>query len=163
MYRAVFRAMLGTPRAKASPPSHPVPGECRAATTWGVTTIRLSMATALIAVAALAPGVAIARGPAAGEVAAVSLGSLPAEARKTYELIHSGGPFPHAKDGVVFGNRERFLPPKSRGHYREYTVRTPGSRDRGARRIVCGGRQPAQPEACYYTADHYASFSRIAP
>ena len=73
------------------------------------------------------------------------------------------GPFPYAKDGIVFGNRERVLPRRERGFYREYTVRTPGSRDRGARRIVCGGRQPTDPEACFYTADHYASFQRIAP
>ena len=97
----------------------------------------------------------------AGDVPAVALAQLPAEAQKTARLIRSGGPFPYAKDGVVFGNRERILPAKRRGYYREYTVRTPGSRDRGARRIVCGGLRPAEPEACYYTADHYSSFSRI--
>jgi ribonuclease T1 len=63
----------------------------------------------------------------------------------------------------VFGNRERLLPLQARGYYREYTVRTPGSRDRGARRIVCGGRQPREPDACFYTEDHYASFKRITP
>ena len=73
----------------------------------------------------------------------------------------SGGPFPYEKDGTVFGNRERLLPANPRGYYREYTVAAPGARNRGARRIVCGGRQPTQPDACYYTADHYASFSRI--
>ena len=93
--------------------------------------------------------------------AAVALASLPAEARQTEQLIRRGGPFPYAKDGAVFGNRERQLPRQSRGYYREYTVKTPGSRDRGARRIVCGGREAAAPEACYYTADHYASFKRI--
>jgi ribonuclease T1 len=61
----------------------------------------------------------------------------------------------------VFGNRERLLPRERRGYYREYTVKTPGARDRGARRIVCGGAQPAAPQACYYTADHYTSFKRI--
>jgi ribonuclease T1 len=91
----------------------------------------------------------------------VPLTELPAEARKTEQLIRSGGPFPYAKDGVVFGNRERILPREKRGYYREYTVKTPGSRDRGARRIVCGGDKPTAPEACYYTADHYASFKRI--
>jgi len=91
----------------------------------------------------------------------VALAELPAEARKTEQLIRSGGPFPYAKDGVVFGNRERILPREKRGYYREYTVKTPGSRDRGARRIVCGGDKPTAPEACYYTADHYASFKRI--
>jgi len=98
--------------------------------------------------------------PAASE--SVALAQLPPEAQSTERLIRSGGPFPHPrKDGTVFGNRERLLAPKPRGFYREYTVRTPGSRDRGARRIVCGGRQPTQPEACFYTDDHYASFKRI--
>jgi ribonuclease T1 len=92
---------------------------------------------------------------------AVALASLPTEARQTEVLIRRGGPFPYAKDGSVFGNRERQLPRQFRGYYREYTVKTPGSRDRGARRIVCGGREAAAPEACYYTADHYASFKRI--
>jgi ribonuclease T1 len=91
----------------------------------------------------------------------VSLQSLPAEAQTTDRLIRQGGPFPHAKDGTVFGNRERLLPSAARGYYREYTVRTPRVRHRGARRIVCGGVQPAAPEACYYTDDHYASFRRI--
>ena len=100
---------------------------------------------------------------ASPEPAAVALAALPAEAQKTHRLILSGGPFPYGKDGTVFGNRERLLPAQSRGYYREYTVKTPGSRDRGARRIVCGGRQPTQPEACFYTGDHYASFQRIAP
>ena len=76
-------------------------------------------------------------------------------------LIEQGGPFKHEKDGVVFGNRERLLPGKPRGYYREYTVRTPGVSSRGARRIVCGGEPPAKPEACYYTEDHYASFRRV--
>ena len=61
----------------------------------------------------------------------------------------------------MFGNRERQLPRQARGYYREYTVRTPGASDRGARRIVCGGEVPAKPQACYYTADHYASFRVI--
>lgn len=90
----------------------------------------------------------------------VSVVQLPAEGRVTYQLIHRGGPFPYDKDGSVFGNRERLLPARARGHYREYTVRTPDSRDRGARRIVCGG-SPRTPQACYYTSDHYASFRRI--
>jgi ribonuclease T1 len=93
----------------------------------------------------------------------VALGTLPAEAQSTYRLVLGGGPFRYAKDGSVFGNRERQLPAKPRGFYREYTVKTPGSRDRGARRIVCGGKPPTQPEACFYTADHYASFRLIAP
>jgi ribonuclease T1 len=93
----------------------------------------------------------------------VALVTLPAQAQSTHRLIFSGGPFPYDKDGTVFGNRERLLPLKTRGYYREYTVKTPGAKNRGARRIVCGGNPPTQPEACFYTADHYASFSRIVP
>jgi ribonuclease T1 len=92
----------------------------------------------------------------------VTLGDLPVQAQQTHELIHAGGPFPYAKDGSVFGNRERRLPLQVRGYYREYTVVTPGARNRGARRIVCGGHQPKTPDVCYYTQDHYASFSRIS-
>lgn len=92
---------------------------------------------------------------------AVALAELPAEARQTELLIRQGGPFAYAKDGSVFGNRERLLPSHARGYYREYTVKTPGASDRGARRIVCGGSQPTKPDACYYTSDHYASFARI--
>lgn len=99
--------------------------------------------------------------PAIGGQTTISLSELPAQGRQTYQLILSGGPFPFEKDGVVFGNRERILPHEPRGFYREYTVQTPGSRDRGARRIVCGGRQIRAPEACYYSQDHYASFRRI--
>jgi ribonuclease T1 len=92
----------------------------------------------------------------------VALSQLPPEAQSTERLIRAGGPFPYPrKDGAVFGNRERILALKPRGFYREYTVKTPGSRDRGAKRIVCGGRQPTEPEACFYTDDHYASFRRI--
>ncbi|MBD8050245.1 ribonuclease [Limnohabitans sp. JUR4] len=91
----------------------------------------------------------------------MSVTDLPREGQTTYQLIRKGGPFPYEKDGVVFGNRERILPRQARGYYREYTVKTPGSRDRGARRIVCGGEVPVQPVACYYTADHYASFRVI--
>ncbi len=94
--------------------------------------------------------------------AVVALADLPPQGRITYRAILEGGPFRHDKDGVVFGNRERLLPGARRGHYREYTVETPGSRDRGARRIVCGGEQ-RPPAACWYTADHYASFRRIVP
>ncbi len=92
----------------------------------------------------------------------VALGSLPVQAQTTYALVRQGGHFPYAKDGVVFGNRERLLPLNTRGYYREYTVKTPGVSTRGARRLVCGG--PATvPDACYYTADHYASFRKIVP
>ena len=93
--------------------------------------------------------------------ATVALTELPPEARTTEQLIRSGGPFPYAKDGSTFGNRERVLPGRPRGFYREYTVKTPGSRDRGARRIVCGGRHVVSPEACFYSDDHYTSFRQI--
>ena len=129
----------------------------QAAIQWGLA----GAAAFILAVGAGLAGTASARSPQT-ELPMVAIGNLPAEARSTYQLIHTGGPFPHAKDGTVFGNRERQLPPKARGHYREYTVKTPGSRDRGARRIVCGGEPRNTPQACYYTADHYASFSRIA-
>jgi len=83
---------------------------------------------------------------------------LPPEAVATLEAIERGGPFPYDRDGTVFQNREGLLPGRPRGYYREYTVQTPGSRDRGARRIVTGG-QP--PEVYYYTDDHYRSFRRV--
>lgn len=89
----------------------------------------------------------------AGELPAAR---LPTEARATLELIKAGGPFPYRQDGRVFHNRERLLPPQQRGYYREYTVRTPGLRDRGPRRIVAG-----DPGEYYYTEDHYRSFRRI--
>ncbi len=101
---------------------------------------------------------------ARGQVTAgdsVALTELPREAQQTEKLIRAGGPFPHTKDGLAFGNRERLLPRRARGFYREYTVPTPGASNRGARRIVCGGVQVRQPETCYYTDDHYASFRRI--
>lgn len=92
----------------------------------------------------------------------IALAELPAQGQRTYGAILSGGPFRHEKDGSVFGNRERLLPQERRGHYREYTVDTPGARNRGARRIVCGGERTT-PSMCWYTADHYASFRRIVP
>jgi ribonuclease T1 len=91
----------------------------------------------------------------------IALADLPSQGRETYRLIFLGGPFAHDKDGSVFGNRERQLPAAKRGYWREYTVETPGARSRAARRIVCGGRQPTRPDACYYTSDHYASFRKI--
>lgn len=89
-------------------------------------------------------------------ISIASLSDLPVEARETLRLIKQGGPFPYPRDGVVFGNYEHILPQQPRGYYREYTVKTPGVRHRGARRIVCG----IVPE-CYYTSDHYNSFKRI--
>ena len=114
----------------------------------------------------LSPSLADARRPAPESVettaalATIALSELPREGRSTYTLILRGGPFAHDKDGTVFGNRERLLPAHPRGYWREYTVKTPGVRSRGARRIVCGGA-PRTPDACYYTSDHYASFREI--
>jgi ribonuclease T1 len=92
--------------------------------------------------------------------AVVGLRELPPEARYTLQLIKQGGPFPYDKDGAVFGNYERLLPKQKRGYYREFTVKTPGARNRGARRIVAGGEAGA-PREYFYTDDHYASFRRI--
>ena len=118
--------------------------------------------TSLLLAAAMTAPLAQARAdrPTESSLAAIRVAELPTQGRETYELIRQGGPFPFGKDGAVFGNRERTLPAEKRGYYREYTVATPGSRDRGARRIVCGGPARA-PQACYYTADHYGSFRKI--
>jgi ribonuclease T1 len=93
----------------------------------------------------------------------IGLSELPEPARSTYALIQQGGPFPYEKDGVIFGNYERQLPQQKRGYYREYTVKTSASKNRGAIRIVCGGIKNKVFDACYYTDDHYASFKRIMP
>ena len=86
----------------------------------------------------------------------IPLRALPPEAHETLALIDAGGPFPHDRDGVTFENREGLLPDHPEGYYAEYTVETPGSDDRGARRIVVG-----DGGELYYTQDHYASFGRI--
>lgn len=126
--------------------------------------LRAAGAVAAGAVLALAPPALQARGPLPSEQASeVALAELPSQARTTYRLIAQGGPFPYDKDGTVFGNRERLLPAQKRGYYREYTVKTPWAKDRGARRIVCGGLPPTEPAACYYTSDHYNSFRKITP
>ena len=91
----------------------------------------------------------------------VALSALPPEAHRTLQLIKQGGPFPYPrKDGSTFGNFEKRLPHQPRGYYREYTVPTPGSRDRGARRIIAGN-PPETSGEYYYTDDHYRSFRRI--
>ena len=138
------------------PPSQQLRRIARKGHKWGAAVVAASSLLTGAAVLARTPDL-----PGAGDT--VALATLPPEARTTHRLILAGGPFPYSKDGTVFGNRERLLPRQPRGFYREYTVKPPGSRDRGARRIVCGGVPPTQPEACYYTADHYASFKRIAP
>ena len=87
----------------------------------------------------------------------VAVADLPKEAQDTLKLIDAGGPYPYSRDGVVFGNLEKILPKHDRGYYHEYTVKTPGEKDRGARRVVTGTGGER-----YYTDDHYESFRRIA-
>jgi ribonuclease T1 len=122
-----------------------------------------ALATCVLLIASLVGTVTVhARQPANAEgQQTVRLAELPSTGKDTYQRILAGGPFTYEKDGVVFGNRERLLPPRQRGFYREYTVKTPGQRNRGAQRIVCGGARPTAPEGCFYTNDHYASFRRI--
>ena len=102
------------------------------------------------------PALARSETPTEAVLAEIAVGELPGEARETISLIRKGGPFPFPRDGVVFGNFEDRLPARARGYYREYTVRTPGAKDRGARRIVAG-----RDGELYYTDDHYNSFRRI--
>lgn len=128
----------------------------------------------LLLLAAFVASSALARGDLSFRE--IRLQELPAEARQTLQLIQRGGPYPHERDGISFGNYEKLLPPAPRGHYREYTVTTPGIHHRGARRIVvgCERQSPADKPSSllslpqcrdggrfYYTADHYRSFRRI--
>jgi ribonuclease T1 len=135
----------------------------------GVRALAAWVVAALFAVVvSLVPFAAQARGPHGGPfdrvdpsgLPVVEIDALPLQARETLRLIRAGGPFPYRKDGTVFGNRERLLPPRPRGHYTEYTVPTPRSPDRGARRIVAAG-EPSRTNEFYYTDDHYQSFRRI--
>lgn len=125
---------------------------------------RSTMAAFVLAGLALVVTVIVMRDAAvareAGTPGVVVVSALPVEAREVLDRIHAGGPFRYSRDGVVFGNRERLLPAQQHGYYHEYTVRTPGARDRGARRIVCGG-EARSPAACWYTDDHYSSFRTI--
>ena len=119
----------------------------------------LLFALAFIAAQLAFAGAALAKDQVPGEVTAAV---LPREAQATLVRIKAGGPFAYAKDGSVFGNREKLLPPRPRGYYREYTVPTPGARDRGARRIIVGAAGDARVSGeYYYTDDHYNSFRRI--
>ena len=119
-----------------------------------------TIAFRLLLMLALVAGLVACAPPAGSDTRLPSHAGLPPEAIETLALIQRGGPFPYRKDGTTFQNRERLLPTKPRGYYREYTVPTPGARDRGARRIVTGGNPP---EVFYYTADHYSSFRQIEP
>jgi ribonuclease T1 len=127
-----------------------------------IKSLKLALAGFTLLGAVAMVGVALSVPAFAEALATVAVAELPRQGAQTYQLIHQGGPFAQQKDGVVFGNRERLLPARTRGYYHEYTVKTPGSRDRGTRRIVCGG-QAVAPEVCYYSADHYASFRKIVP
>lgn len=128
-------------------------------------TLRLVSLLALAALLGLSQGVLAREALRAENFPTVQLAQLPPEARETLILIQRGGPFPYPrKDGSAFGNREKRLPQQAQGYYREYTVPTPGSRDRGARRIVAGEGRSADVKTSgeyYYTDDHYATFRRI--
>jgi len=118
--------------------------------------------TSLLLVASLAAGNAAALQSARqtitrpADLPVIAAQDLPGEARDTLAIIKKGGPLPYSKDGTTFSNREHALPKRGRGYYREYTVKTPGTRNRGARRIIAGA-----PGEYYYTDDHYATFKRI--
>jgi ribonuclease T1 len=120
----------------------------RAITAFAAILLGLTLAVPLVSARGDAPPAAVAP--------VIGVAELPGEARQTIALIRKGGPFPYERDGVVFGNFEKKLPAQSRGYYREYTVRTPGATNRGARRVVAG-----RGGELYYTEDHYASFRRI--
>lgn len=113
------------------------------------------LATALLAVSLFACGDSPAQRTSAA-IPEVAASELPEQARQTIALIRKGGPFAYERDAIVFGNFEKLLPAKERGYYREYTVRTPGAKGRGARRIVAG-----RGGELYYTDDHYQSFRRV--
>jgi ribonuclease T1 len=118
---------------------------------------RSRAALALVVLGVLCATVAARAPPWTGDITQTE---LPGEARDVLARIKNDGPFRYDRDGIVFGNREHQLPAQSRGYYHEYTVPTPGVKNRGGRRIVCGGPRTA-PHACYYTSDHYQTFQRI--
>ncbi|HEX5338463.1 MAG TPA: ribonuclease domain-containing protein [Gallionella sp.] len=120
--------------------------------------VRRLHAALLLSLAMLLPAGAQAYqwGNGGQDLPVIAAAELPTEGRDTLRAIKQGGPFAYPRDGVVFKNYEKVLPKQSRGYYHEYTVKTPGARNRGARRIVCG-----QPAECYYSADHYKTFKRI--
>ena len=118
--------------------------------------IARALSAACVVLAALLAQTAMAQKAPPAPIEEMLAAELPREARDTIALIRKGGPYPYAKDHAVFGNREAKLPRQKYGHYREYTVKTPGERTRGARRIVA-----AKTGEMYYTADHYGSFRRI--
>lgn len=115
----------------------------------------ITLAASLFGCSASKPDAAPTKDPVSG-LLYLPVADLPKEAQQTLELIDKGGPYPYSRDGVVFGNFEKILPRQDRGYYHEYTVQTPGEKDRGARRIVTG-----KGDERYYTDDHYKSFRRI--
>ncbi|MFF4173545.1 ribonuclease domain-containing protein [Streptomyces sp. NPDC001744] len=127
-----------------------------ASTASGTVTTAPGTATTAPGRSARPPGPTAAPPTGASGLPLVRASELPPEARGTLALIARGGPFPYARDGAVFSNFERVLPRRERGHYHEYTVRTPGERDRGARRIVTG-----RDGETYYTDDHYKTFREV--
>ncbi|MEU3828473.1 ribonuclease domain-containing protein [Streptomyces sp. NPDC029080] len=118
---------------------------------------RIGAAVALLSALLVGGTVSATTADAAASVGSVCYGDLPSQAHDTLKLIDQGGPYPYSQDGVVFQNREGVLPSRTTGYYHEYTVITPGSPTRGARRIVTG----EQSREDYYTADHYASFDLV--
>ncbi|MFJ2237610.1 ribonuclease domain-containing protein [Streptomyces sp. NPDC087859] len=117
---------------------------------------RIGAAAAVLS-ALLVGGTVATASPAGAAVGSICYGALPSQAHDTLDLIEQGGPYPYSQDGTVFQNREGVLPSQSSSYYHEYTVITPGSSTRGARRIVTG--QKTQED--YYTADHYATFKLV--
>jgi ribonuclease T1 len=118
----------------------------------------IAVAIVVLTAAFLAPPMGLARenGASAAAINEIAYAALPPEAQQTLQLIRKGGPYPYQRGGVAFGNYERLLPQRNRGYYREYTVATPGAKNRAARRIIAG-----QIGEYYYTDDHYRSFRRI--
>ena len=117
----------------------------------------LPLVFTIVAALLTAPSAADARrSRVRAEIGAVQLAKLPPEAQRTVQLVLRGGPFPYRRDGVIFENREGRLPTRARSYYREYTVPTPGQRDRGPRRIIVGASREF-----YYSDDHYRSFRRV--
>jgi ribonuclease T1 len=129
---------------------------------WGGSTMRFGSIAFVLGIFAMLASHVDARefAPVSSALQEIAFAELPKEAKSTLVLIRAGGPFPYDKDGVIFGNREKVLPKQRRGYYSEYTVRTPGARNRGARRLVVGG-EPKTSLEVYYTDDHYQSFKRI--
>ena len=125
-----------------------------------VFSIGLTATTATASTTTTQPQTRYAVPAAVTAISSCGLSTLPPEATTTLRLIHSGGPFPYSQDGTVFQNREGILPAKPSSYYHEYTVKTPGSSTRGARRLIGGGALTT-PVSVYYTGDHYASFCLV--